>query len=226
MTAARLLVLSLLASVGPMHGHHLRRRAEIIDVDRWAEVSIGSLYSTLHRLEDERLITPLRREQAGNYPARTVYAISDEGREELKLLHAQALERLQLHADPVDLAIAVSGGSQEAEIRLLLEQRRRALETRLAYDRAQHERMAASGMLTARSRAVFRHWELRLGAELQWHSEVEALLAQIVAAAAPALRPDLLESVEPGASAAGTVRLIGLPRTRRPNPRSSPRRGG
>jgi DNA-binding PadR family transcriptional regulator len=215
MSATRILILGLLDQLGPMHGHHLRRRAEIIDVGQWAEVSIGSLYSTLHRMEDEGLIASLRRERSGNYPARTVYTITDEGREELKLLRDQALERLQLHADPVDMALAASGGCSEADIRLLLEQRRRAIETRLAYDHAQRERMEASGTLMPRSGAVFRHWELRLEAELQWHREVEMMLPEIVTASASALRRDLVEGDDAEEGTEG-LRVVELPVTDRP----------
>ena len=42
----------------------------------------GSLYGALHRLAAEGLIEPLRTEQDGQFPARTVYAITSEGRRE------------------------------------------------------------------------------------------------------------------------------------------------
>jgi hypothetical protein len=109
-----------------------------------------------------------------------VYAITPEGADELQMLRDQGLERLQLHADPVDMALAASGGTRESDLRLLLEQRRRAIETRLAYDRAQHERATAGGAPSARVLAIMRHWELRLEAELAWHAEVEAMLPDIV----------------------------------------------
>jgi DNA-binding PadR family transcriptional regulator len=211
MSTARLLILSLLANEGPMHGHHLRRRAEMIDVGQWAEVSIGSLYSTLHRLEEEGLIAPLRQERAGNYPARTVYTVTAEGIEEMEMLRAQGLERLQLHADPVDMALASAGGTHETDVRLLLEQRRRAIETRLAYDRAQRERAAASGFISPRARAIIRHWELRLEAELAWHAEIDSMLADLVSARGHPPEP-IAEDAEEGDGP--TARIVPLPPAR------------
>ena len=52
----------------------------------WSDVRPGSLYGALHRLAAEGLIEALRTEQAGHLPARTVYAITAEGRRELRVL--------------------------------------------------------------------------------------------------------------------------------------------
>jgi DNA-binding PadR family transcriptional regulator len=162
-----------------MHGHQIRRRAELLDVGEWAEVRIGSLYSALHRMESEGLILPLRREQAGNFPARTVYEITDEGRRELSVLRQEALQGAALRADPVDVALMVSAGFSESVLRSLLEARQRTIETTLARFTGERTRLEQSGYLRPAARAVFRHWELRLEAERRWHSELAELLRGI-----------------------------------------------
>ena len=76
MNPTRLFVLGALAKHGPMYGHQLRRNARLDRADLWSDVRPGSLYGALHRLAAEGLIEPLRTEQSGKLPARTVYAIT------------------------------------------------------------------------------------------------------------------------------------------------------
>jgi len=103
----RLFVLGALARHGPMYGHQIRRDARIDRTELWSEVKPGSLYAALHRLQGEGLIEPVRTEQQGNLPARTVYAITAEGRRELRALRGEALREVALRPDPVDLALVV-----------------------------------------------------------------------------------------------------------------------
>jgi len=109
MNPTRLFILGALAKHGPMYGHQLRRDARIDRTDMWSEVQPGSLYGGLHRLAAEALIEPLRTEQDGLLPARTVYGITAEGHRELRALRAEALQEIRLLPDPVDLALAMSG---------------------------------------------------------------------------------------------------------------------
>jgi DNA-binding PadR family transcriptional regulator len=162
-----------------MHGHQIRRRAELLSVGEWGEVRIGSLYGALHRMEAEGLILPMRREQSGNFPERTVYAITTEGRRELSVLRQEALQGAALRADPVDIALIVSAGFSETELRSLLAARQRMIETTLARFMGERERLQQSGYLRPAARAVFRHWEARLEAERTWHGELEQLLSGI-----------------------------------------------
>ena len=175
----RLLVLGLLAGDGPMHGHQIRRRAELLDVGEWAEVRIGSLYGALHRMEAEGLLLPLRREQSGNFPERTVYEITAEGRRELSVLRQAALQGAALRADPVDVALMVSAGMSEPELRSFLAARQRTIETTLARFTGERTRLEQSGYLRPAARAVFRHWALRLEAERRWQAELAELLGGI-----------------------------------------------
>src|ERR1022692_5094101 len=113
MNPTRLFVLGALARRGAMYGHQLRRDARMERADRWSDVRPGSLYGALHRMAAEGLIEPVRTEQSGNLPARTVYAITAEGRRELRALRGEALQTVGLRPDPVDLALALSGGLDE-----------------------------------------------------------------------------------------------------------------
>ena len=127
----------------------------------------GSLYGALHRLEAEGLIEPLRTEQDGRLPARTVYAITAEGHRELRTLRAEALQEVGLRPDPVDLALAMSGDLDEGIVRGYLDDRIRALAAQAAQfdhhaDRAWPDQTVADDL-------VVEHARLRIPAELARH---------------------------------------------------------
>src|SRR5689334_13296228 len=121
-SVTRLLVLGMLAR-SPMHGHQIRREAELRDVEEWAGIKPGALYGMLHRLEEEGLIQPSHTEQAGRFPARTVYTLTSEGRKELGILLENALQHADLSFGPFDVALLVADALPADERRKLIERR-------------------------------------------------------------------------------------------------------
>jgi DNA-binding PadR family transcriptional regulator len=166
----RLFVLGALAKRGPMHGHQLRRDARMDRADLWSDVRPGSLYGALHRLAAEGLIEALRTEQDGKLPARTVYAITAEGRRELRTLRAEALQEVRLRPDPVDLALAMSSDLDEDTLRGYIEDRIQALEAQAA--QFDHHRDRVWPDQTVADDLVVEHARLRSEAELAWHQLV------------------------------------------------------
>lgn len=175
MSATRILVLGLLAVRGPMHGHQLRRVAEMINIESWGDVKVGALYGAIHRLEAEGLIEPIRSEQEGRFPARTVYAVTDEGRQELVILRSRSLQEARLAPDPFDVALTFVDAAL-AEVEPLLAQRRASLAAQLTALVSERQRLDGLGQLTRLSHLVFRHGEARLRAELDYLDEIAPLL--------------------------------------------------
>jgi DNA-binding PadR family transcriptional regulator len=162
-----------------MYGHQLRRDARVDRAELWSDVRPGSLYGALHRMEAEGLIEPLRTEQSGNWPARTVYAITGEGRRELKALRAEALTQVGLRPDPVDLALAMSGDIDEDTLRGYIEDRVGALKAQAAQfdhhaDRTWPDQTVADDL-------VVEHARLRIAAEVAWHELVLDRLGKLTA---------------------------------------------
>jgi len=175
----RLFILGALAKHGPMYGHQLRRDARIDRTEMWSEVQPGSLYSALHRLAAEGLIEALRTEQDGQFPARTVYAITAEGRRELRALRAEALQEIRLQPDPVDLALAMSGDLGEDTLRGYIEDRIRVLAAHAS--QLDHHRDRAWPDQTVADDLVVEHARLRVRAELNWHQLVLDGLGKLTA---------------------------------------------
>jgi DNA-binding PadR family transcriptional regulator len=181
MNGTRLFVLGMLANGGPMHGHQIRRAAQIDRTELWANVKPGSLYGALHRMEAEGVIKALRTEQEGNRPARTVYEITQEGLAELKAHRDEALTHTRLRPDPVDLALQFTDDLSLAELQAVIGERRAAL----AAEQASWLRLRtmAEPYLEPMDKMTFRHTLLRLETELAWHDELLAQLPELLAEA-------------------------------------------
>ena len=180
MSSARLFILGALARGGPMHGHQIRRHAHTDRTELWTDIKVGSLYGALNRMAAEGVIKQVRTEREGNLPARTVYAITDEGHEELSALRDAALRETRLRPDPVDLALHSSQDMAQEQLVAAFEDRRRALEAELQSWRHLFE--AATPHLTGVEPLAFDHRLMRLEAELAWHDKVLDELPKLLAA--------------------------------------------
>jgi DNA-binding PadR family transcriptional regulator len=180
MNPTRLFVLGALAKHGPMYGHQIRRDARMDRADLWSDVRPGSLYGALHRLAAEGLIEPVRTEQSGNLPARTVYAITAEGQRELRVLRAEALHHVGLRPDPVDLALVMSGDVDDEVLRGYIEDRIQALGSQAACYAHYGERIWPDQ--TVADDLVIEHARLRLEAELAWHQMLLDRVGKLTAA--------------------------------------------
>lgn len=164
---ARLFVLATLDRLGEAHGHEVTREAAQDQLERWGHVSQGALYSALRRCEATGLVTDVRVEQVGRFPARTIYRLTDAGRAALQEARTTAWRRTGLPADPFDLALSVSDGGDPAVLREVVEQRltdyTRALAVLRSEFDALHERLEPTAV------AVFEHSLMRHETEIAWH---------------------------------------------------------
>ncbi len=81
-SALALSILELLAEE-PMHPYEMATRMRIRHHDEFIRLNFGTLYHTVEVLERNGWIVPLEREKEGRRPERTVYQLTDEGREVL-----------------------------------------------------------------------------------------------------------------------------------------------
>jgi DNA-binding PadR family transcriptional regulator len=210
------MALGTLASHGPQHGHQIRRTAEVTNVGEWGGVSVGALYRELRLMAGEGLVTEVRTEQVGRRPARTVYAITDEGRLELGTLREQAIRDTRPAPDPVGVALTFSGtGDDPGQFVRWMNARRDLIAVALREVSADREQLVAKGYISPLVAVVMRRTELMLDGELRWHEELMQALAVdwpggTVAADAAALlagaaitpaRPDAGQAPDPGQDA-------------------------
>ncbi|WP_376766827.1 PadR family transcriptional regulator [Microlunatus parietis] len=148
-------------------------------IESWGGVKVGALYGMLHRMESEGLVEPVRTEQDGGRPQRTVYAITDAGRAELAVHLDRALTGPFVRSTTVEAALKWPGGLDHEALASRLAVRREALAGQLAELVASRELHRREDHLSAASLAGFRRTELHLEAELAWHRELAEMLPDI-----------------------------------------------
>jgi len=171
------MILGVLAERGPMHGHQIRRIAELTNAEAWGGITGGALYAELRRLDADGLVRAVREEQVGRRPARTVYQVTDEGRLELIVQRDAAMDVIFGSADPVSVVLLFAAGADASDLGERLAARRRRIAGQLDAMAAERERLTGQGVLPPMAIAAFRRGELRLEAELRWHEEFEREIA-------------------------------------------------
>ena len=179
MNLTRLMALGVLARSGPSHGHHIRRVADVTNVGEWGGVSVGALYRELRAMEREGLVEAARTEKVGNRPERTVYAITAEGQLELTTLREQAIRPLGSGPDPLGVALLFAAdGIDPEELRRTLRARRDMLAIGAREIAVDREQLMAKGFLDVLAASVMRRAILGVEAEIAWHDELDAALAE------------------------------------------------
>jgi DNA-binding PadR family transcriptional regulator len=183
-SSVRLYILGALAQSGPMHGHQIRREAQTNRTELWTDIKVGSLYAALNRMAEEGIIEAVRTERSGNLPARTIYAITDTGRQELSVLRDDVLREVRLRPDPVDLALQYSTELGPDAVIAAFTNRRAALQAELEAWQLLYAQ--AKPYLRGTEPLSFEHHTIRLEAEITWHDRV---IAELPIALDPTLDP-------------------------------------
>jgi DNA-binding PadR family transcriptional regulator len=116
----------------PMHPYEMKSLIKERGHDQVIKIKGGSIYDTVERLEQGGFITAQETSRDGRRPERTVYAISDTGREEtrdwLRELLAQPVNEYPQFA----AALAFFAGLDKEEVVRLLKVRTALLDSQIA----------------------------------------------------------------------------------------------
>jgi DNA-binding PadR family transcriptional regulator len=180
LTPLGLVVLRLLRE-RPMHPYEVQQLIRDRAIDYAVKVRAGSLYHTIERLQRLTFIEPVETGREGRRPERTVYAITEAGRDEY-FTNLRDLVRYPEEEYPVFTAAVEMLRTLDAdEAARLLEQRTTALEATLAA----HEQVIASLTRRGLPRTSILEVEFRQAArqaELTW---VRQLISEIRSGALP-----------------------------------------
>jgi DNA-binding PadR family transcriptional regulator len=178
-SSIRLFILGSLARRGPMHGHGLLLLAEEEHIDLWTDFAPSAVYGAIKRLAAEGLIAEDRVEKQGNYPARSVYRISDAGQSALLGLRTQGLTEIVIKPDPFDLALTRLDPDRLDELTAVLEDRLARLTAALEANESHLE--TVTRFLTTAEVWAMRHQTSRWRGEIAWHEGLLAALPEIIA---------------------------------------------
>jgi DNA-binding PadR family transcriptional regulator len=125
----RMLVLGAVKIFGPANGYQLRRELLSWNVEHWASVNPGSIYSMLGTLEKQAAITRHELAAAGDDRAATVYTVTEGGDAEFHRLITQAISTVPDSGDVLPLRVASNFAStlSRDEFAAALSERRQLL---------------------------------------------------------------------------------------------------
>ena len=116
----------------PMHPYEMRHRIRVQEIDRVMKVTHGTLYSTVDRLAASGLIQPVETSREGRRPERTVYEITDLGRDQLLDALRDGLMRAAPDYPGLATALTFATLLDPDEVAELLERRAIAAEATLS----------------------------------------------------------------------------------------------
>lgn len=116
----------------PMHPYEMRRVVRHRGKDEYLDLKPGSLYRTIEQLERAGLVEPTERTREGRFPERTVYRITERGRDELEEWVREVLSSLQKDLPQMVTALSFLPHLEPADARAQLEKRVVHLEMAIA----------------------------------------------------------------------------------------------
>lgn len=131
LTPLALAVLRLL-DAEPMHPYEMQQRIRDYAIDKVVKVAHGSLYHTVERLADQGLIESVETSREGRRPERTVYAITEAGRDEARARLREFVARPAQEYPSFGMALAFVQMLAPGEAASLLDRRAVAVEAALA----------------------------------------------------------------------------------------------
>jgi DNA-binding PadR family transcriptional regulator len=130
-TPLALAVMNLLME-RPMHPYEMKSKMKERGHDQVIKIKGGSIYDTVERLEAGGFIKSQETSREGRRPERTVYAITEAGREETRDWLAELVSEPVHEYPKFAAALAFVGGLTKEEVVRLLQLRVVGLETRIA----------------------------------------------------------------------------------------------
>ncbi len=130
-SAWALTIMSLLFE-RPMHPYEIRRLVRERGKGEFVDLRPGSLYRTIERLEHAGIVEPIETTREGKFPERTVYQLTERGREELQDWMRELLSVTMKDFPQLLQALSVFPILEADDARLQLEKRVLVLEGEIA----------------------------------------------------------------------------------------------
>jgi DNA-binding PadR family transcriptional regulator len=181
---SNMLGLAVLSTVSarPMHPYEMASLMRERGKDRDMKIKWGSLYTVVRNLEKHGFLTVTENVRHGGRPERTVYRITDAGREELTDWVRELIAVPEREYPQFEAGLSVIGALTPDEMTALLFDRVAALEEEIAEQRAM---LAAETEEVPRIFLIESEYDLAIReAEANW---VRSLLAEIADGTLPGL---------------------------------------
>ncbi len=165
-TALAIAVLALLEE-RPMHPYEMYQLLLARGEELLVKVRPGSLYHTVARLAEQKLVQAEGVERAGNRPERTTYRITDAGRKAMRARISEILRSPGTEYPIFPVAIAEAHNLPSHCVVALLRERLEHLGSDLA-DLKMMREWATAHAVPRRYWLVLQYLQANLGAEVEW----------------------------------------------------------
>jgi DNA-binding PadR family transcriptional regulator len=156
----------------PLYGYEIKRMIEQIMGD-WTNIAFGSIYFALKKLAEEGFVEKIGTEQEGSRPSRTVYQITDAGREEFLRLLREVWDSVERQTFAFDIGLSFMSALPIEEVKGYLRKRAKHLEHVIQFlEGHQAEELADEHVPRRLAASVFGHHRVHLQAELGWTREL------------------------------------------------------
>ncbi len=195
--STRLVILGFLRG-RPLYGYEIKNMIERIMGD-WTNIAFGSIYFALRKLTEEGYIEKLGTEQEGSRPSRTVYQITNTGRDEFLRLLRQVWGDVERQYFAFDVGLSFMSALPIEEVKEHLRERVKRLEHTVQHVESHRAEQLADEHVPSRLTAVvFEHHLLHFHAELDWTRNLLKKVEQGIYDAELGWLRSLLEQPEPG----------------------------
>jgi DNA-binding PadR family transcriptional regulator len=150
----------------PQHPYELRQRMRDEGLDRMIKVTHGALYYAVESLVKAELIAPVEVSRQGRRPERTVYEITDAGRDVVGDRLRELLSTVAPEPTTYGAALAFLSLLPAADAARRLELRAVLLEGELAAARTRHDALIEQGVAPV-ALVEMRHHQAHLRADLE-----------------------------------------------------------
>lgn len=168
---AELLILGILHR-GDMHPYEIKRRLTHAMVDRYVDIDVGTLYYAVRQLAKEGHIMAVGEERVARGGARTVYSLTDSGRERFSILMVEQFSLRQPAFHPLHPALLFLHRADPTAILPLLTERMEAY--REGHAMLSGMLAGMGGMLSTGSQLLMEHCRDTAALEVSWLQRVVA----------------------------------------------------
>ena len=161
-------ILGLLIRYGPQHGYRLK---QIIEerISDFAKIKLPTIYYHLERLKEKGYVTESV-DRDGNRPEKTIYCITESGREYFYGLFQMQTEESYSPEFPLDGVLYFSEEADSTELLLALQSRLQELVQKIEalnlHEEAAMKNIGSDGVFCAKT--IFEHHRCHLEAERNW----------------------------------------------------------
>lgn len=125
----------------PMHPYEIAQTLRRQGKDASTKINYGSLYTVVQNLEKHGFVEVVDVERRGNRPERTVYALTDAGREEMTQWLSDLVAVPAKEYPIFETALSLLGALPPDDVERLLEERLTSLDVQVASGRAVLEKL-------------------------------------------------------------------------------------